>query len=212
MRKLDTKHYSAEDWADYVKKQVPKGRLSAMKRHLDTKCKRCSAMVSLWTRVNDAASRPMLLEPPASAVTHVRNAFSVAAESKKLKREATIPRLSFDSLWQPAFAGVRSGFATSRHVTYASGHMSIDMHLEPEPKSERIDLAGQVSLPSSQDRSFPPIPVVVSGKTGSLATTTTNDFGEFHVAFVPEQGLQICFAIADKQIVIPLDSSGIRNR
>jgi hypothetical protein len=207
----DSKHYSAEQWADFVRNQAPENQFSAMKRHLDKNCKRCSKMASLWTRVDQVATRESLAEPPVSAVEHVRRAFPLLTESQN-SREPMIPLLSFDSLWKPAFAGVRSGFATSRHVTYAAADVNIHLHLQPEPKSERIDLAGQVSLRSSESRAFPPIPVVVFGKTGNLASTTTNNFGEFHVAFVPDQGLQISFAIGGKEVVIPLDSSGIRNR
>ena len=194
---------------DFVMHQAPQSQTSAMKQHLDAGCKRCAGMANLWSRVAQVASRELSFEPPASAVEHVRQAFSVLAES----RQAVIPRLAFDSVWQPALAGIRSGApGTSRHVIYAAGRLSIDMRLEPEPRSERINLAGQISIRSEQDRNFPPIPVVVSGKTGSLATTTTNSFGEFHLSFVPEQGLQITFAMADQdEIIVPLDSSGIRN-
>jgi hypothetical protein len=208
----DSKHYSAEEWADFVRNQVSQSQFSAMQRHLDKNCKRCSEMASLWTRVDQVATRTNLAEPPASAVVHVRRAFSLQAESQQTSREPLIPRLSFDSLWQPAVAGVRSGFASTRHVTYAAANLNIHMHLQPEPKSERIDLAGQISLRSSESRPVPPIPVLVFGKTGNLASTTTNDFGEFHVAFLPDQGLQISFEIAGKEVVIPLDSSGIRSR
>jgi hypothetical protein len=213
MGKKHSKHYSAEDWVDFVMHQVQQNQLSDMQRHLDAGCKKCSEMASLWSLVGRVANREPSHEPPASAVQHVRQAFSVLAESRHMNRHVLIPRLAFDSLWQPALAGVRSGAGTSRHMTYAASQMSIDMHLEPEPRSERFNLAGQVSMASGQDRDFPPIPVIVSGKTGSLATTTTNGFGEFHLAFVPEQGLQISFAIAGKEeIVIPLESSWVRGR
>jgi hypothetical protein len=204
-----SKHYSSEEWVDFVMHQAQQSQMSAMKRHLDAGCKRCSDMANVWSRVAQVASRELSPEPPASAVQHVRQAFSVSAES----RQAVIPRLAFDSLWQPVLAGIRSGSpGTSRHVIYAAGRLSIDMRLEPEPRSERINLAGQISIRSEHERSFPPIPVVVSSKTGSLATTTTNSFGEFHLAFVPEQGLQISFAMPDQdEVVIPLDSSGIRS-
>ncbi|MGC2764402.1 MAG: hypothetical protein WB607_02765 [Candidatus Acidiferrum sp.] len=208
MRK-NGKHYSAEEWVDFVMEQLAQNRLSEMQGHLEAGCKKCSEMASLWNRVSKVASRETTLEPPASSVQHVRQAFTILANSK----DAQIPRLAFDSLWQPALAGVRSASATSRHVMYAAGRMSIDMHLEPEPRSERINLAGQVSLATAQGRDYPPIPVAVLGKTGRLAATTTNGFGEFHLAFIPEQGLQISFAIAGKkEIVIPLDSSVGRGR
>ena len=213
MRVKAGKHYSAEEWVNFAMHQVQQNQLAAMRQHLHAGCKKCSAEANLWSRVAQLAASGVSAEPPFSAVQHVRQAFSVLAESRDTKRHTLIPRLTFDSLWQPALAGVRSVSDASRHVMYAAGQISIDMRLEPEPKSERMNLAGQISMASAEENEFPAIAVVVSGKTSDLATTTTNRFGEFHLAFVPEQGLQISFAIAGKQdILIPLESSAIRRR
>ncbi len=213
MRVEAGKHYSAQQWVNFAMHQAEQNEAAAMQQHLDRGCKKCSAEAKLWSRVAQLAASGVSAEPPFSAVEHVRQAFSVLAESRDRKRHRLIPRLVFDSLWQPALAGVRSVSDASRHVMYAAGQMSIDMRLEPEPKSERMNLAGQISMASVQENAFPPIAVVVSGKTGHLATTTTNRFGEFHLAFVPEQDLQITFAIAGKEdILIPLESSANRRR
>lgn len=212
MRVKAGKHYSAEEWVHFAMHQVQQIQAAAMKQHLAAGCKKCSAEANLWSRVVQLAASGVSSEPPFSAVEHVRQAF-VLAESRDATLPALIPRLTFDSLWAPALAGVRSVSDASRHVMYAAGQMSIDMRLESEPKSERMNLAGQISMASVQENEFPPMAVVVSGKTGDLATTKTNQFGEFHLAFVPEQGLQISFAIAGKQdILIPLESSALRRR
>lgn len=213
MRVKAGKHYSAEEWVNFAMHRAQQNQAVAMKQHLDAGCKNCSREANLWSRVAQLAASGVSAEPPFSAVQHVRQAFSVLAKSRDAKRHTLIPRLTFDSLWNPALAGVRSVSDASRHVVYAAGQMSIDMRLEPEPKSERMNLAGQISMASVQENEFPPIAVVVSGKTGHLATTTTNRFGEFHLAFVPELGLQISFAIAGKEdILIPLESSATRRR
>jgi hypothetical protein len=213
MSKRTVKHYSKEEWVDFVMHQTPQSQTELMQSHLDAGCGKCGSIADLWTRVAEVASRESASEPPASAVEHVRHSFALVGESRQSERNTLIPRLAFDSLWQPAFAGVRSGSSGSRHVVYVSGRMSIDMRLEPEPKSERINLAGQISLPPMDNEAFPPTPVVVSGRSGNLAATTTNRFGEFHVAFIPEPGLQVSFDIIGKdQIIVPLDSTGIRSR
>jgi hypothetical protein len=207
--RITGKHYRTEEWVDFVMNQAPQNQMADMHKHLDAGCTKCSEMAGLWNRVGQVAQRDSALEPPASAVRHVRQAFSLLANSRRTQ----VPTLTFDSLWQPALAGIRAAAATSRHVMYAANRLTIDMRLEAEPRSERINLAGQVSLASVQDQDYPAIPVVVSGKTGHLAKTTTNAFGEFQLSFVPEQGLQISFAIDGKeQILIPLDSSVVRGK
>jgi hypothetical protein len=208
MRPSKSKHYSQEDWVDFARNQVSQAQQLAMKQHLAGNCGKCKAMATLWTRIDQVATRGDLAQPPISAVEHVRKAFSMKAEAEISAAEIVIPHLSFDSFWTPAFADVRSGFASSRHVMYAAANINIHMQLQPQPKSDRVDVAGQVSMRSAETGTFPPIPVVIYGKTGSVATTTTNDFGEFHIAFVPERDLQISFSIDDKTVVIPLDSAG----
>jgi hypothetical protein len=165
-------------------------------------------MASFWTRVDRVANHMQSVEPPLSALEHVSKAFAVRTESQRSNQKAIIPLLSFDSMWRPAWTNVRSGFAQSRHVMYAVADINIHMHLQPEPKSDRIDLAGQVSLRSAEYGTFPPFAVEVRGKSGIVAATTTNDFGEFHVCFVPERGLKISFVISDKLVVIPLEGRG----
>jgi hypothetical protein len=198
---------------DFVMQQTPQIQTSAMQSHLDAGCKKCANLASLWSRVGQLAKRDCSCEPPTSAVEQVRRSFSLMVESNSTEHKPLIPRIVFDSLWQPALAGIRSGFTGSRHVIYASGGITIDMRLEPEPRSERINLAGQISAPFQENEEFPPTPVVLSGKSGVLADATTNQFGEFHLAFVPEPGLQITFKIVGKeQIIVPLDSSGIRGK
>jgi hypothetical protein len=207
----DRKHYSEEEWVDFVRNQLPQTQISAMQQHVDAGCTHCSAAANLWTRVDCMAARDASLEPPASAVRHVQQAFTALADSRHRKHLPLIPRLVFDSLWQPAFAGIRSGSGGSQRVIYKAGDVSIEMRLEPEPKSERITVAGQISIGLVQEQGFPAIPVIVASQTGSLASTTTNRFGEFHTAFVPERGLQIMFIITDEEpLVIPLESPGIR--
>jgi hypothetical protein len=150
------------------------------------------------------------LAPPASAIQHVRQAFALVAETRRPIRAALIPRLVFNSAWQPAIAGVRSGADTPQRVLYKTRSISIEMHLEPVPRSEQINIAGQITL-AEQAETLAPIAVLLSGKKGKLAATSTNDFGEFNLAFVPEEGLRISFAMADsEELLVPLDGSGLR--
>jgi len=211
MKRRTSKHYSAEEWVDFVMEQAPQTQKAEMQRHLDSGCRKCSELVGLWSRVGEVAKREGSLEPPSSAVQHVREAFSMLVESQREKRKTLIPRLVFDSLWQPALAGVRSTTTSPRQMIYKSKNINIEMHIESESKSERVNLTGQLSLGSMQGQSMPAIPVVVSGKKGQVAATSTNSFGEFHLSYVPEAGLQISFGIVGgEEVVIPIGGAGVR--
>jgi hypothetical protein len=210
MAKKQNTHFSVEDWVDFTTQQAPPEEVKAMKQHLTTGCAKCTKLEYLWSHVAEVASRDSGHEPPASAVHHVCNAFAILAEAEGSKRAPTVPRLVFDSLWQPALAGVRSAHSTLRQVHYQAGAINIEMRLEPEPRSERVYVAGQVSDAVRQGEGIAEMPVVVASRRGTLTSASTNRFGEFHLAFVPEEGLRISFGTNDKEISIPLEGTGIR--
>src|SRR5262249_787569 len=156
-------HFSTEQWADLANGQVAGERRQAMQRHLSTGCKDCAALLSLWTHVGEAAKRESSYQPPDSAVRHVRGAFALLAEPRRSKTLLEIPRLVFDSLWQPAMAGVRSATSSPRQVLYRAGEFSVEMRLEPQPGSDRIYIAGQLSGRRTQSEGIPKVAVVISG-------------------------------------------------
>jgi hypothetical protein len=201
-------HFTTEDWVDYTMQQASPERMETMKLHLDTGCEKCANLEQLWSRVAQVANREFGHEPPASAVRHIRNAFSIVAASKGSKPTRIIPRMVFDSLWQPAMAGVRSAHSTPRQVLYRAGEISIDMRIEPEPKSERVHISGQISNCARQGEGIAEIQVVVSGNQSVLTSEFTNLFGEFHAVFVPEAGLRVSFyLLSEKELSIPLEGT-----
>jgi hypothetical protein len=212
MAKRRNAHFAAEDWVDYTMQQASPELREAMKKHLETGCEKCANFEQLWSRVARVASRDSSHEPPASAVRHVRNAFAIMAAAESAKRSPIIPRLVFDSLWQPAMAGVRSAHSTPRQILYRAGEISIDLRIEPEPKSERVHISGQISNSARQAEGIAEIQVVVSGYRSVLTSEFTNLFGEFHAVFVPEAGLRVSFyLLGEKELSIPLEGTAARH-
>lgn len=208
-KERNTKHFATEEWADFANSQVPNERREAMRRHLDTGCKDCASLLALWTRVGQAAKREPNYQPPDSAVRHVRRAFAMLTERKGSRSVFEIPRLVFDSLWQPAIAGVRSAALAPRQLLYRAGECAVEMRIEAEPGSERVNIAGQVSSASSQGEGMAQVPVVVAGAKGTLAETSTNGFGEFHLAIVPEGSMQLSLDLPNgRRVSIPLEGTG----
>jgi len=181
-----------------------------MQLHLDAGCAKCSKVVGLWQRVRHVARHESEYDAPESAVRHLRNAFVVMAEPRGGKGRFEIPRLAFDSFWQLATSGVRSAGSTSRQVLYRAGEIVIEMRLEPELHSERVNIAGQVCNSALQGEGLAQVPVAVTSSNGKIAEATTNRFGEFQLGFVPEEGLRISFGPEDdKELSIPLDGTGV---
>jgi hypothetical protein len=211
MRRKKMKHFASEEWVDFVNKQLSPQQTESMQRHLEAGCQPCSKLLNTWNLVKETAQRESDLQVPESAIQHVLNAFVVAAEPKKSSSILEIPRLVFDSLWQPALAGVRSGAAAPRHLLYRAGEVSIELVLEPEPPSERVHIAGQVSSSGPRQPGFSEVPIVLHTNKEKVVEATTNRLGEFHLGFVPQEGLRISLgSVAGRELTIPLDGIGMR--
>jgi hypothetical protein len=206
----DKKHFIAEEWVDFANERLSSEQTQMMQRHLGAGCGKCSKVLEFWTRVRQTANRESKFEAPESAVHHIRNAFALMTEPKKSKRRFEIPRLVFDSLWQPAAVGVRSAPSGPRQVHYSAGAIAIEMRLEPSPNSELINVTGQISNAALKGEGLAGISVLVNNIKRKVAEARTNQFGEFQLSFVPETGLRISFAFKnEKDLSIPLDENGV---
>ena len=180
-----------------------------MQQHLDAKCGRCAKLAELWHSVQQTAKRESRYDAPESVIKHVKDAF-VCAQPLGSKRLFEIPRLVFDSLWQPAAVGVRSAHGTPWRLIYKARQITIEMQIEPEPHSERLNIAGQVSNTAKQSEGLAEIRVSVTGPKGKIAEAATNQFGEFQLGFVPEEGARISFGlVGNHELTVPLDGIAV---
>ena len=208
-KERESKHFASEEWADLANGQVPRERKEFMQRHLKTGCEDCASLLALWERVGQTAQRESGYQPPESAVRHVRSAFTMLVEPKKTRKAFEIPRLVFDSLWQPAM-GVRASADAPRQVLYRAGDFAVEMRIEPQPGSQQVNIAGQVSIATAPGEGIAKVPVVISSAKGMLAEGSTNEFGEFHLAVVLEDGLRLSLDVPNgRQVSIPLEGAGI---
>ncbi len=138
-------HFTDAEWADFLNGQLAKEQKQKMQGHLDTSCKSCSKAFAVWQKVHAAAKRESQYEVPEWALRHVRNAFSAATKPRNTKRAFQIPRLVFDSFWQPALAGTRSTATAARQLRYRFGDTVVELQIEPEVNPERVSITGQIS-------------------------------------------------------------------
>lgn len=107
---------------------------------------------------------------------------------------AEVPQLIFDSFNSPMVAGIRGLPGPTRQLAYQRDSSTINLLIRPMEDGVRISVLGQVLDVSMRD--VHGLPVQLHGQAGSLAQTTTNQFGEFGLqfAFVENAGLQIRLA------------------
>jgi hypothetical protein len=202
------KHYTTEEWVDFVNQKVDLEQSKNMQAHLHGGCQKCSNTELLWKRVRQAAARESEMQVPESVLQHLRNAFVVMAQPKKRGQLFAIPRLIFDSVWGIAAAGVRATTMSSRQLLYQAGNIVIEMRIEAKPSSGLVQLEGQIMDTVLKGKGIGQVPVRLMNAQAKVTETSTSDFGEFHLEYEAAKHLQVAFAISAKEdIFIPLDES-----
>jgi CheY-like chemotaxis protein len=126
---------------------------------------------------------------------------------------AQMARLISDSFRDPLPAGVRTVQNRNRTLLYASGSLRVDLLVEAEEGSNRIELTGQILDSAKPDRRFESVPVTLQGWKGLVAHTTAGEFGEFHLNFIFESTVNLEIGIAESQsITISLPPLGRARR
>jgi hypothetical protein len=210
----DNRHFAEEEWADFVNQQLSTQKAGVMQGHLDSGCKSCVAELEAWKLVHVAGHRESSYEPPEWALRYVRNTFAAMSkpQTQATKKDVQIPRLVFDSFWQPAAVGVRSTSGSLRQMRYKAEEIGVELRLGPELGSERISVAGQVfkTAESRPEENLAGMRVIITSALGKVVEALTNQFGEFQMSFLPGRDLNLYFAMAnEKDLFIPLDLSGI---
>jgi CheY-like chemotaxis protein len=95
-------------------------------------------------------------------------------------RAMQVARMIFDSFRYPLPAGLRSILAGPRQLAYQHNKTIVDLSIEFAEGAGKMSLAGQV-LDGEKKGKNDGLPVLLVSEMGTLARTTTNQFGEFHV-------------------------------
>jgi hypothetical protein len=111
-------------------------------------------------------------------------------------------KLAFDSLMNPAPAGIRSSGASARQLLYRNGNYSVDLRVEVQADTGRIALVGQVLDSGGQGNGIADIPVSLQSGDGGWQGMTTNHLGEFHFDCPQSDSLQLSFGVNPKRTLV----------
>ncbi len=201
------KHYSSEKWADYSRGTTGKREASLMKRHLESGCKKCRQMAEMWSGVIRLAQKEGGYKPPENAVRVAKSYFAASRLEGKSSVVTQIARLVFDSLRQPQLEGVRSTSVAPRHYVYQAGSVLVDIWLERVSGSTPLSLTGQVLEKSKDSQAVKDMDVRLRMGDAEIASTTTNQFGEFHLEIPPSTGSDAQLTIGGERkvaVLIPM--------
>ncbi len=195
------KHLSSEEAVDFVNLMMPAEKQAETQKHLESGCKRCSEAVATWRHVREASSVEAEYQPPAGAVRIAKAAFAAAG----LGKASAGVKLLFDSILQPAMAGVRSSSSDTRQLLYGIGPYLLDLYISAKPDGKAISVTGQLMNSKFPERILNSVPIVVANGTGTVVLATTNSFGEFQGELEYSGDLELRLPSPEgREIVIPL--------
>lgn len=199
------KHFSKQEWIDFVNRVVTAGQQEAMQKHLANGCKRCKETVSLWQKVSKTAAAEVSYQPSAGTVRIAKAAFRVSGLAQTKSESRSLVEVLFDSFLQPVVAGARSVAIGTRQMLYRADPYQMDIQIEPKPGSNRLIITGQLldlSHPGVLGRD---IQVTLSNRRGHSVIAATNQFGEFSGEIENSGDLELAIpGHGDQPIVISL--------
>lgn len=196
------KHFTTEEWIDFVNHVDSGERRKAIEKHLGSGCQRCKKTLALWQKVQNTASGEAKYQPPAGAVRVVKAAFSQASLAGKRKKTRSLVEVLFDSFLQPGLAGVRSARTGTRQMLYRAEPYQIDVHIESKLRGERLVVTGQLLDVTHPEIAGSDVHVTLSNRRGNLVHTMTNQHGEFSGEVENSGELELSFPGRDEKPVV----------
>jgi hypothetical protein len=200
------RHFTAEEWIDFVNQVTSPKQQGAMRKHLDTGCERCMETVALWQKLHNTGAMEVSYQPPVAQVRLAKAAFATAGGAKQRNEMSSFAEVMFDSFLQPLLAGARSsGGLGTRQMLYRADPYQIDIQIEAKPEGNRLMVTGQLLDVSSPGVAGRDVKITLSNHRGNVVHTVTNQFGEFRSEIENTGDLELSFpGQAEKSIVISL--------
>jgi len=196
------KHFTAEEWIDFVSRMGCAIRKEQMKDHLEQGCKDCSKIVSLWQWVRRTAETEVNYRPPSDAVRIAKASFAGPNPTGEQKRPDRLAELFFDSFLRPVGEGARSSSTGTRYIFYRADPFQIDLLIESQASGRSVVVTGQWLDLRRPEIVGQDLRVTLSNLRGPVVHATTNQFGEFCQEIENSGNLELKFHGAHHQPVV----------
>ena len=199
------KHYAIDQWADFTRGLIAREERTQMQAHLHDGCQKCGQLSDFTTRLTITCTSSAADAIPESTVRLARAIFPVRVHDRP-KRGNRLPiELIFDSFLVPSPVGLRATWQVGWQGLYRAGDCSLDLRIEPELKSSRTAVIGQVTNHVLPELDMGNLPVSLRAGKLVVAETLSNRFGEFQMEYAQQPQLQLCINLPDsKSIRVPL--------
>lgn len=174
---------SFERLIDYLDNQLDSAEAERLAAHLSAGCPQCAETCDWYERVRAIASGDESIEPPLWVFKRAVRIFENKPTRPRFVERIgqVVASLIFDSLAQPAIAGVRSTETTNRQLLYRAGDYSIDLQVAPA-ENLCADLTGQILKEGELAfESVSGLQLEISRRGEPVFSTMTDDLGEFRI-------------------------------
>jgi hypothetical protein len=202
------RHYEVGEWADFARDLVPNEERMEMERHLASGCSECGSMLAFLRKVGQTASTEHAYESATSVLSAAaRRVFAKPRQSSSgLDRaiaalQTLIARLTYDSSLDLQPAGARALRGAGRQLLFEAGDFSIDLRVDRERDSMQMTLVGQIANQKGSESRIDNLPVLLLSGEKIVTQTTSNEFGEFFLEYVPRRNMRIS---------VPVQTAGVR--
>jgi hypothetical protein len=199
----DIKHFEMAKWIDFTRGLLPGEQAGQMREHAG-ECSGCMQMVQYHERLGGVVREMTRISVPDEVVARARAIFPAPCqEPKRLVR--IMAQLIYDSFLAPAPVGLRSTWQVGWQALFRAGDCSLDLRIEPELRSLRAAVIGQISNHESPESRMSDIQVCLKSGRLVVAETRSNEFGEFQMEYEQQNRLQLwVYLDSDRYIQVPL--------
>ena len=194
-------HFSSDEWVDFTRGLLPPAKAAAMQAALDEGCSQCGSALQLWQSIAESLSREENYQPSETVAKAVKDAYVPEKPWRWMISAAQFAHVLFDSLREPALAGVRSTAKPSRQITVETDPFVVDLQLESDPARQRVSLTGQVLNSRNSQAAVNGADIVLLSADNLLRRTKANELGEFCLDFGREKNLQLFINIRGERAI-----------
>jgi hypothetical protein len=194
-------HYALDQWIDFGRGLVQAENAIQMRNHLAGGCTSCQREVDFCSQLMQVCQR---LETqrlgtekvPESVIRMAKAIYPVRAA--RPKRGLLLPiELIYDSFLVPSPAGLRATWQVGWQGLYRAGDYSVDVRIEPELKSPRAALIGQITNHVLPQVEMANMQVCLRAGKLVVAETLSNRFGEFQMEYEQQPALKLWISLQD---------------
>jgi hypothetical protein len=202
------RHYTLAQWVDFSRGVIATTDIGRMTDHLAAGCDRCRRDADFLEEVGVVCNRLDTQRVPDSVTRLAKAIFPVRLPSRPTRGTRLPIELIYDSFLVPAPAGLRATWQVGWQGLYHAGDCSVDLRIEPELKSTRASVIGQITNHVVPEVEMSNLPVILRAGKQIVAETLSNRFGEFQMEYELQSRLKLCITLEDRgtHIQVPLKS------